>query len=264
MDLRDAIEFDRLELYYQPRVSIAEGRVSGFEALLRWRHPTRGLLTPGDFMQCAEDTGLIVPVGAWVLRTALGEAAHWPPGVRVAVNLSPRQMAHDGLAAMIETELTASGQSGARLELEITEIALVRQHAAALVALQRLQALGVLITMDNYGTGYASLSHLLSFPFDRVKIDQSFVGGMTDSPENGAIVRAILRLAADLHIATTAEGVETRMQLELLAANGCIEAQGYLFSPPQPAGEVCRLLAGWSSAVPPSEGLGHAVAVGAA
>jgi EAL domain-containing protein (putative c-di-GMP-specific phosphodiesterase class I) len=247
MDLRDAIEHGRLELYYQPRISIADGRVSGFEALLRWHHPSRGLLTPGDFMQCAEDTGLIVPVGAWVLRTALSEAAGWPPGVRVAVNLSPRQMGHDGLADMIEAALAASGQSAARLELEITEIALVRQYDAAVAALKRLQALGVMITMDNYGTGYASLSHLRSFPFDRVKIDQSFVGGMTDSPESGAIVRAILRLAADLGIATTAEGVESRAQLEQLVANGCTEAQGYLFSPPQPASEVCRLLASWSA-----------------
>ncbi len=246
MDLREAIEHDRLELYYQPRISIADGRISGFEALLRWRHPSRGLLTPGDFMQCAEDTGLIVPVGAWVLRTALGEAAHWPPGVRVAVNLSPRQMADDGLADMIEASLAASGQTGARLELEITEIALVERPASALAALKRLQACGVLITMDNYGTGYASLSHLRSFPFDRIKIDQSFVGGMTDSPESAVIVRTILRLATDLGIATTAEGVETRAQFELLAANGCTEAQGYLFSPPQPAGDVCRLLAGWS------------------
>jgi EAL domain-containing protein (putative c-di-GMP-specific phosphodiesterase class I) len=155
-------------------------------------------------------------------------------------------MAHDGLAEMIEASLTASGQSGARLELEITEIALVRQYTSAVAALKRLQALGVLITMDNYGTGYASLSHLRSFSFDRIKIDQSFVGGMMDSPENGAIVRTILRLAADLSIATTAEGVESRAQLAQLAADGCTEAQGYLFSPPQPASEVCRLLAGWS------------------
>jgi diguanylate cyclase (GGDEF)-like protein len=264
MDLRDAIQHDRLELYYQPRISIAEGQVSGFEALLRWRHPTRGLLTPGDFMQCAEDTGLIVPVGAWVLRTALGEAAHWPAGVRVAVNLSPRQMAHDGLASMIETSLAASAQRGDRLELEISEIALVRQHAVALATLKRLQVMGVSITMDNFGSGYASLSQLRSFPFDRIKIDQSFVGGMMDSPENAAIVRAILRLAADLHIATTAEGVESRMQLEQLAANGCTEAQGYLFSPPQPTGEICRLLTGWSSGGPLPNGRQRDVAVSGA
>ena len=246
MELRGAIEQGGLELYYQPRVSIAEGRMSGFEALLRWHHPHLGLLAPGDFMQCAEDTGLIVPVGAWVLRTALTAAAHWPPGVRVAVNLSPRQAANHGLEEMVVAALTAAGQTGTRLELEITEIALLRQNAVALAALRRLQVLGVLITMDNYGTGYASISHLRSFPFDRIKIDQSFVGGMMDSPESGAIVRAILRLASDLSIATTAEGVETRAQFDLLAANGCTEAQGYLFSPPLPAGEVSRLLAGGS------------------
>lgn len=260
MDLREAIERDRLELYYQPRISLGKGLVSGFEALLRWHHPTRGLLTPGDFMQCAEETGLIVPVGAWVLRSALKEAAQWPPAVRVAVNLSPRQLAHEDLADMIEAALAAAGQSGARLELEISEIALVRHQGAVLATLRRLQALGTLITMDNFGTGYASLRHLRSFPFDRVKIDQSFVGGMMDSPENEAILRAILRLATDLGIATTAEGVESRTQLEQLAANGCDEAQGYLFSPPQPAGEICRLLAEWSSAMPRPNGLVHDVA----
>jgi EAL domain-containing protein (putative c-di-GMP-specific phosphodiesterase class I) len=250
MDLRDALESDAFEMYYQPRVSVSDGQVSGFEALLRWHHPHRGLQLPGDFMQCAEDTGLIVPIGAWVLRTALSEAARWPPGIRVAVNLSPRQMAYDGLAEMIETTLAASGQTGDRLELEITEIVLLRQHAAALSALKRLRALGVLITMDNYGTGYASLSHLRSFPFDRIKIDQSFVGAMLESPEGGAVVRTILRLASDLAMATTAEGVETRAQFEQLAADGCHEAQGYLFSPPQPAGEIFRLLAGWSLPMP--------------
>jgi EAL domain-containing protein (putative c-di-GMP-specific phosphodiesterase class I) len=166
------------------------------------------------------------------------------------VNLSPRQMAHDGLGDMIDAAFVASGQTGTRLELEITEIALVHQNAAALATLKRLQLLGVSITMDNYGTGYASLSQLRSFPFDRIKIDQSFVGGMMDSPENRVIVRTILRLASELDIATTAEGVETRAQLELLAANGCTEAQGYLFSSPQPAAEIHRLLAGWPTAMP--------------
>jgi EAL domain-containing protein (putative c-di-GMP-specific phosphodiesterase class I) len=182
------------------------------------------------------------------MRTALSEAAGWPPGLRVAGNLSPRQMEDDGLVDMIEASLAASGQSASRLELEITEIALVRQHAEAFAVLRRLQALGVLITMDNFGTGSASLSHLRSFPFDRIKIDQSFVGAMMDSPENRAVVRTILRLAADLGIAATAEGVESQVQFEQLVANGCIEAQGYLFSPPQPASEVCGLLAGWSAA----------------
>jgi diguanylate cyclase (GGDEF)-like protein len=263
MDLRDALEYEQLELYYQPRVNLADGHVSGFEALLRWHHPDRGLLVPGDFMQCAEDTGLIIPVGEWVLRTALNQAAGWPAGVRVAVNLSPLQMAQEGLADMIEAALAASGQSGARLELEITEISLLHRHAAVLSTLKRVRDLGVVITMDNYGTGYASLSHLLSFPLDRIKIDQSFVGGMMEAPDSGAIVRAILRLAADLNMASTAEGVETRAQLEQLAADGCTEAQGYLFSAPQPAAEVFRLLAGWSSAIPAAAAVARDFAVGA-
>jgi diguanylate cyclase (GGDEF)-like protein len=245
-DLRRALECDGFELYYQPQVSIADGQVMGFEALLRWHHPERGLVLPGDFIQCAEETGLIVPIGEWVLRTALNEASHWPVGVRVAVNLSPRQLTHDGLADMIEAVLAATGQPGARLELEITESALLEHNARSLAALRRLRALGVLIAMDNFGNGFASLNHLRSIQFDRLKIDQSFIGEMMESPESGSIVRAILRLASGLNIATTAEGVETRAQLERLAADGCGEAQGYLFSPPRPASEVFRLLAGWT------------------
>lgn len=251
MDLRRAMEQGEFELDYQPRVSIADGQVRGCEALLRWHHPARGLVLPGDFMQCAEETGLIVPIGAWVLRTALTEAARWPPGVRVAVNLSPRQMAHDGLAEMIEAALVAARQAGSRLELEITESALLHHRTLAQATLKRLRADGAVITMDNFGTGYASLSQLRSFPFDRIKIDQSFVEGMMDSQEGGAIVRAILQLAANLNIATTAEGVETPAQLERLADEGCDEAQGYLFSAPLPAGEVFRVLSARSLAIPP-------------
>jgi diguanylate cyclase (GGDEF)-like protein len=244
MDLRRAMEQDQFELYYQPQVTIADGRVRGFEALLRWHHPERGLMLPGDFLQCAEETGLIVPIGAWVLRTALAEAARWPIGVRVSVNLSPRQMLQDDLADTIEAGLGGSGNDGARLELEITEYALVQHYAAAQVALTRLRAIGVRIAMDDFGTGFASLSHLRSFQFDRIKIDQSFIAGMTESTEGDAIVRAILQLASSLHIAATAEGVETQAQLDLLADNGCGEAQGYFFSPPGPADEIARLLVG--------------------
>ena len=250
MGLRHALENDGLRLYYQPRVTISDGRVRAFEALLRWRHPERGLVLPGDFMQCAEETGLIVPIGAWILRAALTEAARWPKGVRIAVNLSPRQMAHEDIVETIEAALAASGEAGDRLELEITESALLNRHGAARATLKRLGAMGVLVSMDNFGTGYASLSHIRNFPFDRIKIDQSLVGGMTESPEGGAIVRAILHLASSLNIATTAEGVETREQLERLASYGCDEAQGYLFSPPRPASEVPRLLSGWPPAMP--------------
>jgi diguanylate cyclase len=245
MDLRQALEQSHLELYYQPQISIRDGAIRGFEALLRWHRPGRGIVLPGDFLQCAEETGLIIPIGAWVLRTALAEAARWPAELRVAVNLSSYQLVRDDLVGTIEAALAASGQTGSRLELEVTENALLRQHAAGQETLKRIRALGVRIAMDDFGTGYSSLSHLRSFPYDRIKIDQSFVAGMTESHQGGVIVRAILQLAAGLDIATTAEGVETPAQLELLAANGCREAQGFLFSPPRPAAEVLRMLSDW-------------------
>jgi diguanylate cyclase (GGDEF)-like protein len=245
MDLRHALEHDELELYYQPQVTIADGQVRGFEALLRWHHPDRGMVMPGDFIRCAEETGLIVPIGAWVLRTALRQAVDWPDDVRVAVNLSPCQLARDDLVETVKAALAASGQSGARLELEITENALMEQYAAGQTAMKQLRALGVRIAMDDFGTGYASISHLRRFSFDRIKVDRSFIAGMTDSPQGNAIVRAILQLATTMNIATLAEGVETQAQLEQLAAMGCNEAQGFLFSPAQTASAVPRLLAGW-------------------
>ena len=230
-DLRQALEQNNFELYYQPQVAIADGRVRGFEALLRWRHPARGLVMPGDFIQCAEETGLIVPIGAWVLRTALLQAAQWPAGLRVAVNLSAFQIARDDLVGTIEAALLESGQAGQRLELEIIESALQQNMARTHEALRQLRARGVRITLDNFGAGSASLSHLRSFPFDGLKIDQSFVAAMTESRQGSDIVRGILRLAASLGIATTAEGVETQAQLGQLAADGCRNAQGMLFSP---------------------------------
>ncbi|MFL5284385.1 MAG: putative bifunctional diguanylate cyclase/phosphodiesterase [Rhodopila sp.] len=260
MDLRHALETGGLDIYCQPQVGIADGQVRGFEALLRWQHPQRGVVLPSDFMQCAEETGLIGPIGDWVLRTALAHATQWPSDVRLSVNLSPLQLAHDDLADTVEAALAATGQAGSRLELEITETALLEHHAPGQATLRRLRDLGVRIAMDDSGTGYASLSHLRSFPFDRLKIDQSFVARMTESPEGRAVVTAILQLATSLGIATTAEGVETRRQLEQLAASGCTEAQGFLFSAPQPAGEIPRLLAGWHIVAAPAfarqEGVG--------
>ncbi len=245
MGLRQALERDELVVHYQPQVNIADGRVRGFEALLRWQHPDRGLVLPGAFIRCAEETGLIAAIGARVLTTALHEASRWPEGIRLAVNLSPYQLARDDLAETVEAALVAAGQPGSRLELEITETALIEHHAAGHQTLSRLRKSGVHISMDDFGTGYASLSHLRSFPFDRLKIDRSFVAAMTDSPEGAAIVRAILQLAATLDIATTAEGVETAAQLALLAADGCDEAQGFLFSAARPASEVIGFLTGW-------------------
>lgn len=246
LNLRHALDHNGLELYHQPQIAIADGQVCGFEALLRLHHPERGLVMPGDFIRCAEETGLIVPIGCWVVRTALQEAAHWPPGIRVAVNLSPHQLARDDMADTIEAALAETGQSGDRLELEITENALLQYYESSQAILKRLRGLGVRISMDDFGTGYASLSHLRSFPFDCIKVDQSFVAGMTESPQGGAIVHAILQLAASLGIATTAEGVETQAQFDQLAAYGCRDAQGFLFSAPQPASEVPRLLSDWS------------------
>jgi diguanylate cyclase (GGDEF)-like protein len=244
MDLRHALEHGEFELYYQPQVAIADGSIRGFEALLRWHHPDRGMVMPGDFIRCAEETGLVVPIGAWVLETALADAAHWPPGVRVAVNISPYQLARDDLAESVQAALTASGQNGERLELEVTEVALIQQHDSGHLALRRLREAGVRIAMDDFGTGYASLSHLRRFPFDRIKIDHSFIAGMTESPESAAIVRTILQLANTLGIATTAEGVETAEQLAMLGAGGCCEAMGFLLSPPRPAVEVSSILSG--------------------
>jgi diguanylate cyclase (GGDEF)-like protein len=254
LDLRNALERDELELYYQPKISLADGQVRGLEALLRWNNPDRGLVMPGDFIQCAEETGLIMPIGAWVLHTALREAANWPACVRVAVNLSAYQLARDDLAEAVEAALADAGQPGARLELEITENALIEHCAAGQATLKRLRASGVRISIDDFGTGYASLRHLRSFTFDRIKIDQSLIAGITESAEGGAIVRAILNFAASLNLATVAEGVETRAQLDQLIASGCTEAQGLLFSPARRRIEVPRLLAGWPSAprdVPP-------------
>jgi diguanylate cyclase (GGDEF)-like protein len=245
MDLRHALENGGLEVHYQPQVGIADGRVRGFEALVRWRHPERGMVMPSDFIRCAEETGLIVPMGDLVLRTALAQAAEWPDEIRVSVNLSPYQLARADLADTIEAMLAASGQAAGRLELEITETALLEQYASGQATLRRLRDLGVQIAMDDFGTGYASLSHLRSFPFDRLKIDHSFVSQMTESVQGDAIVTAILQLAASLAIACTAEGVETHEQLEQLAAAGCAEAQGFLFSRARPASEIAAFLAAW-------------------
>ena len=246
-DLRHAIERGELELFYQPLVNVGDRRVSGFEALLRWRHPTRGLVAPDAFIPMAEETGLIVPIGEWVLRTACTEAVGWQTTdggtpLRVAVNLSAVQFASPGLAETVEDALAWSGLPGNRLELEVTESVLLQHNEATLETLHRFRNLGARISMDDFGTGYSSLSYLRSFPFDKIKIDKSFIHGMIDSGENEAIVRAIAGLGISLGIATTAEGVETIGQLERLIADGCTEVQGYFFSPPRPAAEVPGLI----------------------
>jgi len=241
-DLRAAFAADGLEIYYQPVLLAASGRLAGFEALLRWRHPERGFISPTEFVPMAEETGLIDPIGEWILRTACAEAASWPAPLRVAVNLSPVQFRNRGLVDTVRRVLAETGLAPDRLELEITETVLLAENAANLAALHQLRALGTRIAMDDFGTGYSSLGYLRSFPFDRIKIDRSFVSEMETHPEAAAIVRAIVDLGASLGILTTAEGIETDGQFQRLRAAGCDEVQGFLFGRPMPVGRARWLI----------------------
>jgi diguanylate cyclase (GGDEF)-like protein len=243
LDLRKALALREFELAYQPQLDLGSDRVAGFEALLRWQHPERGLIPPAEFVPLAEEIGLIAPIGEWVLRTACREAAGWPEGVGVAVNLSPAQFKSHHLVPAVRAALAASGLPGRRLELEITEGVLLQDNEANLATLRELRALGVRVAMDDFGTGYSSLSYLRSFPFDKIKIDRSFVSGLATDPESAAIVRAIAGLGASLGMATTAEGVETAEQMRRIRAEGCLQVQGYLVSRPVPAAEVAALIA---------------------
>jgi diguanylate cyclase (GGDEF)-like protein len=243
IDLRKAIANGEFELFYQPLVDMQTERVTGFEALIRWQHPERGMIPPVEFISVAEETGLIVPIGDWVLRQACAEAATWPSDVKVAVNLSPIQFKSKGLLLSVMSAIAASGISAKRLELEITESALLYDGDTTLAILHELQGLGVGISMDDFGTGYSSLSYLRKFPFDKIKIDRSFIFDMSEHNDSLAIVRAVIAMGSGLGIATTAEGVETVEQFEQLKLEGCTEVQGYLFSPPRPAAEVKGLLA---------------------
>jgi len=249
LDLRRALEEGEFDLHYQPLVSLSDRTVTGFEALLRWHHPTRGLVPPADFIGLAEEIGLIVPLGEWVLRTACAEAAGWDALVGnrdaplVAVNVSAVQFLAGQLVETVQQALAASGLPPGRLELEVTESVLLRDGDRTLRTLHALRALGVRIAMDDFGTGYSSLSYLRNYPFDKIKIDQSFVRNLADGQESGAIIRAVAALGASLRITTLAEGVETSAQLEQLVTNGCTEVQGYFFSPPLPAHQIPGLLA---------------------
>jgi diguanylate cyclase (GGDEF)-like protein len=251
-DLRAALAAGQFEVHYQPLVSVSEHRVTGFEALLRWRHPTNGMISPAVFIPLAEELGLIRAIGAWTLRTACAEAATWPDNVRVAVNLSPLQFAAVGgglsLPVTVAMALADSGLSGQRLELEITESVRLQDDAATLDTLHQLRGLGARISLDDFGTGYSSLSYLRCFPFDKLKIDQSFVRSLP-AAGSAAIVRAVAALGSSLGIATVAEGVETADQLRALVAEACDEMQGYLFSPPRPAADVPALLASAVAAI---------------
>jgi diguanylate cyclase (GGDEF)-like protein len=232
MDLRNALAQGEFELHYQPVVSIAEGGMVGAEALLRWRSARRGLISPAEFIPLAEDTGLIIPLGEWILQRACADAAGWPGDLSVAVNLSPVQFRSPNLVNCVRQALAASGLPPGRLELEVTESVLLQHDEQNLEILHALKRLGIAIVLDDFGTGYSSMSYLLSFPFDKIKIDRTFVSDLTERSDCAAIVGAVAGLARTLDIATTGEGVETPAQLALLRSAGCTYAQGYLFGRP--------------------------------
>jgi diguanylate cyclase (GGDEF)-like protein/PAS domain S-box-containing protein len=242
MDMRAALQRDEFQPYYQPIRDVASGRVVAFEALLRWNHPQRGLIAPLSFIPLAEETGLIIQLGDFVLRSACTDAATWPDDVDVAVNLSPVQFRNPNLIASVTEALALSGLDARRLELEITESVLLQNSEATLTTLHELRAMGVRISLDDFGTGYSSLSYLRSFPFDKIKIDRSFVSELATREDSMAIIRAVTGLGRSLGIVTTAEGVENDGQLELLRREGCTQAQGYLFSKPRPASDVAIML----------------------
>jgi len=248
LGLRGALARGEFELYYQPIQDISDGKIIAFEALLRWNDPARGIILPGEFIELAEQTGLIVPIGEWVLRTACQEAATWPPNIRVAVNLSVLQFRNRKLVSTVVNALSASRLAPSRLELEITESVLLQDSENTLATLRSLRELGVRIAMDDFGTGNSSLSYLRSYPFDKIKIDQSFIHELANAGDAEAIVRAIARLGKTLGISTTAEGVETSEQLDMLRSEGCDEVQSYLFSKPCPAKDVAALLVRQSKA----------------
>ncbi len=245
-ELRRVVERGELELHYQPQVEIGSGRVSGVEALVRWRHPLRGMISPADFIPLAEETGAIRDIGAWVLATACAQNRQWQeaglPPIVMAVNISPRQFADPELPKLVQQVLSRSGLAPQWLELEITEGAAMQDVDAAIAALRAFKAIGVKLSIDDFGTGYSSLSYLKRFPIDKLKVDQSFVRAMTEDASDAAIARSVITLGHSLGLTVIAEGVETQDHLRLLGEYGCDEFQGYLFSRPKPAAEVRALL----------------------
>ena len=249
IDLRQAVIEGQFDVYYQPLVNSADGAVSGFEALLRWPHPTRGMVSPGEFVPLAEELGLISTIGLWVLDRACADAVAWPDGVKVAVNLSALQFRNRNLARCVAAALERSGLPSQRLELEITESLLLQDSETTLAILHEIRALGVRISMDDFGTGYSSLSYLRLFPFDKIKIDQSFIRSLDASGEGMAIIRAVVGLGRALGMRVVAEGVETQEQFDLLRREGCDQIQGYLISRPKPVGAVKGIVAAQARAL---------------
>jgi diguanylate cyclase (GGDEF)-like protein/PAS domain S-box-containing protein len=242
LDLRSAAACGELKLYFQPQAQI-DGEVIGFETLLRWKHPHRGMIAPSTFIPLAEESGLIVPIGEWVLREACREAASWPKPLQVAVNLSPVQFQHGDLVGLVRSVLQETGLNPRRLELEITENILIGDFTSAVSILRRLKLLGVRIAMDDFGTGYSSLSYLQSFPFDKIKIDKTFIANLDHSPQSAAIVRAVIGLGRGLQLPVLAEGVETKSQLDFLARAACHQVQGYVVGRPLPIEDYADLVA---------------------
>jgi EAL domain-containing protein (putative c-di-GMP-specific phosphodiesterase class I) len=233
-DMRRALARDEFELHYQTIIDLSSRECCGAEALVRWRHPERGLLYPDQFIGLAEESGLIAPLGAWIMRRACADAARWPSHLRVAVNLSPAQFKHNDLLDVLKSALSQAGLEPGRLELEITETVLIEKNEENLAILHELKALGASIVLDDFGIGYSSMRYLQIFPFDKIKIDKSFIQSMTSHSDSAAIVCAIAGLGRSLDIETIAEGVETAEQLTFLRSAGCPMAQGYLFSRPVP------------------------------
>ena len=263
-DLRQALAQNELELHYQPQSRLADNQTIGYEALIRWNHPTRGPILPADFIPIAEESALIVPIGEWVLRNACATAVSWPQPYRISVNLSPVQFTHGGLPETVHSILVETGLAPKRLQLEVTESLLISDPDVALRTLRRLKALGVAIAMDDFGSGYSSLSTLQSFPFDKIKIDRSFINMLGKQPKSAAIIRAVLALGRSLDIPVLAEGIETRAHLDFMRSEGCDEAQGNFLGRPMPVGEMSPLAAaagdppftapGWESALPSVSG----------
>jgi EAL domain-containing protein (putative c-di-GMP-specific phosphodiesterase class I) len=242
-DMRTALAQDGFRLFYQPLVNLQTKKVTAFEALMRWQHPERGMVPPSDFIPVAEEMGLIVQLGEWALRQACAEATEWPDGICVSVNLSPLQFSKGNLVSSVMSALASAGLPASRLELEITESVLLEKSERNITILNQLRDLGVRISMDDFGTGYSSIGYLRSFPFDKIKIDQSFVRDLLLDEGSLAIVRAIAGLGVSFGMITTAEGVETEEQMRCLNLEGCIEVQGYLYSRPVPADEIVGVLA---------------------
>ena len=237
-DLRKALSNGEFELYYQPVVGLDQNKITGVEALVRWHHPERGIVSPGEFIPLVEEIGLASPLGSWVINQACRDAANWPDEIKVAVNVSAAQFRKPGLVNTVANALVRTGLEASRLEIEITETALLEDSETTIRILDQLRVLGVRIAMDDFGTGYASLSYLQKFPFDRIKIDRSFIDEINKDGNAGEIVKAVISLSKGLGMATTAEGIETREQFETVSAEGCTDIQGFLISRPRPRGEI--------------------------